>query len=162
MRNTSARPADSIEAIMHTYGNMLFRLCLVTLGNASDAEDAVQETLIKYLQKAPEFEDAEHEKAWLITVATNKCKDMLRFKSRHPVVDIDEIKEYTKDASDSGILDALMTLPDKFRVVLVLYYVEEYSIEQIARVIGKTTSAVKMRLQKGRRLLREAYRKEYM
>ncbi len=162
MRNTSARPADSIEAIMHTYGNMLFRLCLVTLGNASDAEDAVQETLIKYLQKSPEFEDTEHEKAWLITVATNKCKDMLRFKSRHPVVDIDEIKEYTKDTSDSGILDALMTLPDKFRVVLVLYYVEEYSIEKIARVIGKTTSAVKMRLQKGRRLLREAYRKEYM
>ncbi len=162
MRNTSVRPADSIEIMVNTYGNMLFRLCLITLGNASDAEDAVQETFMKYLQKAPEFEDAEHEKAWLITVATNKCKDMLRFKSRHPVVDMDEIKELTKESSDSGILDALMTLPEKFRMVLVLYYVEEYSIEDIARVIGKTTSAVKMRLQKGRRLLREAYRKEYM
>lgn len=141
---------------------MLFRLCLITLGNASDAEDAVQETFIKYLQKAPEFENAEHEKAWLITVATNKCKDMLRFKNRHPVVNIEEIKELTKDASDNGILDALMTLPDKFRTVLILYYVEQYPMEEIARMIGKTTSAVKMRLQKGRRLLREAYRKEYM
>lgn len=162
MRNTSVRPADSIEAMMHTYGNMLFRLCLITLGNASDAEDAVQETLIKYLQKAPEFKDDEHEKAWLITVATNKCRDILRFKNRHPVVDMDEIAEFTKNTSDSGILDALMTLPDKFRTVLVLYYVEEYSTEDIARMIGKTTSAVKMRLQKGRRLLRELYRKEYM
>ena len=95
MRNTSVRPTDRIEAMMHTYGNMLFRLCLITLGNASDAEDAVQETLIKYLQKAPEFKDAEHEKAWLITVATNKCKDVLRFKNRHPVVDVDEINEFT-------------------------------------------------------------------
>ena len=162
MRNTSAWSAERIETIMRTYGNMLFRLCLITLGNASDAEDAIQETLIKYLQKAPEFENPEHEKAWLITVATNKCRDILRFKSRHPVIDIDEINEFTKDSSDSGILDALMTLPDKFRTVLVLYYVEEYSIEDIARVIGKTTSAVKMRLQKGRRLLREVYGKEYM
>lgn len=162
MKNTSVRPTDSIETIMHTYGNMLFRLCLITLGNASDAEDAVQETLFKYLQKSPKFENAEHEKAWLITVATNKCKDILRFRRRHPIVDIDEINEFTKDTSDSGILDALMTLPDKFRTVLVLYYVEEYKIEDIARIIGKTTSAVKMRLQKGRRLLREAYQKEYM
>lgn len=162
MKDTLARPADSIEEIMDNYGNMLFRLCLITLGNASDAEDAVQETFIKYLQKAPEFADSEHEKAWLIKVATNKCRDILRFKNRHPVVNIDEINEFTKDSSDSGILEALMTLPDKFRIVLVLYYVEEYSVREISRVIGKTESAVKMRLQKGRRLLSEAYRKEYM
>ena len=162
MKTISAQPTDSVEKIVHTYGNMLFRLCLITLGNASDAEDAVQETFIKYLQKAPKFETAEHEKAWLITVATNKCRDILRFRNRHPVIDIEEIKEFTKAASDSGILEALMTLPDKFRIVLVLYYVEQYSMVEIARVIGKTTSAVKMRLQKGRKLLEETYRREYM
>ena len=162
MINASARPADDIERVMHTYGNMLFRLCLITMGNASDAEDAVQETLLKYMQKRPTFKEAEHEKAWLITVATNKCKDMLRFRRRHQMVDIEEIKEFAKEASDSGILEALMTLPDKFRMVLILYYVEEYSIEEIAGMIGRTTSAVKMRLQKGRRLLEETYRKEYM
>lgn len=161
MRNTSARPADCIEDVMETYGTMLFRLCLVSLGNANDAEDAVQETLIKYMQKKPVFESAEHEKAWLIAVATNKCRDMMRFRTRHPVVDIEEIKEYRAEASDSGILEALMTLPEKFRTVLTLYYVEEYSVGEIADIIGKTTSAVKMRLKKGRILLGEAYRKEY-
>ena len=161
MEHTSVRPADGIEQIVDTYGNMLFRLCLLTLGNASDAEDAVQETLIRYFQKAPLFEHSEHEKAWLITVATNKCKDILRFRSRHFYVDIDEINEYTQDFTDSGIMDALMGIPDKFRMVLVLYYVEEYGIEEIAKIIGKTSSAVKMRLQKGRRLLRDAYGKEY-
>ena len=160
MRTTSARPADCIEDVMETYGTMLFRLCLVSLGNADDAEDAVQETLIKYMQKRPVFESAEHEKAWLIAVATNKCRDLLRFRTRHPVVDIEEIKEYTKESSDSGILEVLMTLPEKFRTVLTLFYVEEYSVSEIADIIGKTTSAVKMRLQKGRTLLGEAYRKE--
>jgi len=63
MKSTSVRPTDCMEEIVQTYGNMLFRLCLITLGNASDAEDAVQETFIKYLQKAPQFENTEHEKA---------------------------------------------------------------------------------------------------
>ncbi len=160
MKNTSVRPAERMETIMQTYGNMLFRLCLITLGNASDAEDAVQETFIKYLQKAPIFDNDEHEKAWLITVATNKCRDVLRFRKRHPVVDVEEIKELVKESSDSGVLDVLMTLPDQFRVVLVLYYVEGYGTADIARMIGKTASAVKMRLQKGRKLLRDAYEKE--
>jgi len=162
MGNTSARPADDIEMIMHTYGNMLFRLCLITLGNTADAEDAVQETMFKYLQKAPEFKNEEHQKAWLITVATNQCRDILRFRKRHPVVDMDEIKEFTGEKTDSGILEVLMTLPEKYRTVLVLYYVEEYSIAAIARLVGRTSSAIKMRLQKGRKLLLEAYRKECM
>ncbi len=162
MNHTSVRPADGIEKTIDTYGNMLFRLCLITLGNASDAEDAVQETFIRYFQKAPDFEHAEHEKAWLITVATNKCRDILRFRNRHRFVDIDEITEYTQDFTDHTIMDALLRVPDKFRMVLVLYYVEEYSIDEISKIIGKTSSAVKMRLQKGRRLLREAYGKECM
>lgn len=162
MANTSARPADELERVMQTYGNILFRLCLITLGNASDAEDAVQETLIKYMQKAPEFREREHEKAWLLKVVSNTCKDILRFRNRHQMVDIEEIQEFSRETSDTGILEALMSLPEKFRLVLTLYYVEEYPIEAIAKVIGRTTSAVKMRLQKGRKLLEEIYRKEYM
>lgn len=162
MANTSARPADELERVMQTYGNMLFRIALITLGNASDAEDAVQDTLIKYMRKAPEFQEKEHEKAWLLKVISNTCKDILRFRSRHQTVDIDQIQELSKEIQDTGILEALMSLPEKFRVVLTLYYVEEYSIETIAKVIGRTTSAVKMRLQKGRKLLEEIYRKEYM
>lgn len=162
MANTSARPADELERVMQTYGNMLFRVALLSLGNVSDAEDAVQETLIKYMQKAPSFHDKEHEKAWLLKVLTNTCKDILRFQKRHHTVDIEEIQELSRETTDSGILEALMSLPEKFRVVLTLYYVEEYSIETIAKMIGRTTSAVKMRLQKGRRLLEELYRKEYM
>ena len=161
MQNSSARPTGDIERAVHTYGDALYRLCLVMLKNESDAQDAVQEAFIRYMQKAPVFRDASHEKAWLMTVAANKCRDMLRFKGRHPQVGIDAIAE-TAEQSSSGIMDVLMTLPEKFRLVLMLHYVEEYPVADIAKIIGRTPSAVKMRLQKGRKLLEEAYRKEFL
>lgn len=162
MENKPIREEGDIERLIQMYGDKLFRLCLITLGNASDAEDAVQETFVKYLQKAPAFNDEEHKKAWLLTVATNQCRDMLRFKKRHSIVDMEEIKEFTEEKTESGILDAMMLLPEKYRMVLVLYYVEEYNIESIAKIVGRTKSAIKMRLQKGRKLLLDVYRKEYM
>ncbi|MBE6995542.1 MAG: RNA polymerase sigma factor [Ruminococcaceae bacterium] len=162
MNDSSARPADAIETVIRTYGNALYRLCFVILGSESDAEDAVQETFIRYLQKAPQFENPDHEKAWLITVATNQCRDILRFRKRHPQIDSEYLQEASACSFDSGILEALMTLPEKFRLVLALYYVEEYRIDEIAQMVGKTPSAVKMRLRKGRKLLEEVYRKEYL
>ena len=149
-----------MEKVIEKYSDMLFRLCLVMLGNYTDAEDAVQETFIKYIRKSPEFETPEKEKTWLFTVAANTCRDMLRYRKRHPADDIENIKETVSQVSDGSILDALMILPDKFKEVLVLYYVEDYSVKDVAKMIGKSESAVKMRLQKGRRLLKEAFNKE--
>ena len=160
MKKNSARPAECIEKIMDTYGNLLFRLCLFTLGNADDAEDVVQETLIKYMQYAPDFKDENHEKAWLITVASNKSKDLLRFRKRHLTTEIRDLTEYIPDNSNPEIIDALLSLPEKYRTVLILYYVEEFNVNEIAQIIDRSSSAVKMRLQKGRMLLKEAYRKE--
>ena len=162
MRNTSEWPADDIETLISQYGDMLFRLCLIMLKNESDAEDAIQETYIKYFQKAPLFDSKEHQKAWLIRVATNKCRDMLRFRVRHPQIDDEDISKFIPDSSDSGILEALTMVPEKFRLVLTLYYIEEYRIEDVANIIGRSSSAVKMRLQKGRKLLEDIYRKEYL
>ena len=162
MKQSSAWPTDDMEGILNTYGDMLYRLCLIMLKNESDAEDAVQETMIKFYQKAPAFADREHEKAWLIRVATNISRDMLRFRVRHPQIDDASIEKIFCDSPDSGILEALTTLPEKYRLVLTLYYIEEYRIEEIAKIINRTSSAVKMRLQKGRKLLEEIYRKEYL
>lgn len=160
MEKSPARPASDLEAAVHSYGDLLFRLCLVMLGNDADAEDAVQETMLKYLQKAPSFASAGHERAWLITVAKNQCRDMLRSRRRQNELCLAYGEDVSREIGDSGIMDALMALPEKYRLVLTLYYVEECPIEDIARVIRRTPSAVKMRLQKGRKLLREEYRKE--
>ncbi len=155
-----ARQPDQVEAMIQKYGDMLFRTCLVMLQNQPDAEDAVQETVLKYMLKAPVFDSSEHEKAWLLKVAANHCRDMLRFRSRHPQVTLEQLTEYLTDPENSGILDALMTVPEKYRIVMLLHYVEGYPTDEIAQMIGKTPSAVKMRLQKGRKLLKKAYREE--
>lgn len=144
------------------YGDMLYRISLLILKNTADAEDAVQETFIKYFTKAPEFADGEHEKAWLITVATNKCRDMLRYRTRHETESEELLNTYAVEKSDSGILEALMELSDKYRIIMVLFYVEQYKIDEIADITGVSVSAVKMRLSRGRKLLEEKYRKEYL
>lgn len=153
--------ADNVERVVDQYGDTLYRLCLAMLQNASDAEDAVQETVLKYIQRAPVFSDAGHERAWLITVAKNQCRDMLRARRRHPQVELTEAVEIPAP-DNGGALDTLMAVPEKYRLVLILHYVEQYSVRDIAQIIKRTPSAVKMRLQKGRKMFEELYRKERM
>jgi len=161
MKQPSVRPADDMETIIECYGDMLYRMCILMLKNESDAEDVIQETFIKFYRKAPAFADAEHEKAWLLRVAANGCRDLLRYRARHPLAQ-EEGVQAPPDTSDSGILEALASLPEKFRLVLTLYYVEEYTVGDIAKIISRTPSAVKMRLQKGRKLLEKIYREAYL
>ena len=149
-----------VERIVDTYGNMLFRICLVMLSIEKDAEDVVQDTFITYLTKSPTFNDSEHEKAWLITIATNRCKNMRRYNFIRKHMDISDLQIYSKDDENYGLLDHLMRLPTKHKVVLLLHYVEGYKVDEIAKILAITTSAVKKRLQRGRELLRERYRKE--
>lgn len=162
MAVTPENRAERAEYVVHTYGTMLFRLCLVILKNEYDAEDVIQDTAVRYIEKAPVFADQEHEKAWLIRVATNRCRDIQRLRMRRERTEELDLTRYVSDPEDCGVLEALTTLPEKFRVVLLLYYVEEYSMEEIAQMIDRSVSAVKMRLQKGRKLLEEQYRKEYL
>ena len=145
------------EYIVNKYGNMLFRICFVMLGNSFDAEDAVQETFIKYIQETKGFESEEHIKAWLIRVATNKSRDILRFRFKHTELNLEDLSELSVENEDGEIISVLYDLPEKLKIVLYLYYVEEYKVDDIAKIIGKTPSAVKMRLKKGREELKKNY-----
>jgi len=147
--------------LVNTYGDMLYRICLVSLRNHADAEDAVQEVFLKYLTRAPDFDSSGHEKAWLITVALNHCRNMLRNQKIIPT-DPELLHPPENPPEQNQILDALMQVPEKFREVLILHYLEGYKLKEIAGIIGKSQSAVKMRLVKGRKLLEEIYRKEYL
>lgn len=151
---------EDIERIVLKYSNMLFKICLVSLRNEHDAKDAVQDTFYQYIRKEIEFKNEDHEKAWLIRVATNICKNMLRFKFMHPKVDIEVLYDYSESEENSEILEDLILIPYKFKIVMILHYVEGYKVDEIAKIIGKTPSAVKMRLQKGRKLLKQEYLKE--
>ena len=163
--NNSVRPTDdinNIENVITTHGNMLFKICLVILCKEQDAEDALQDTFIKYMLKAPTFSDSEHQKAWLIRVATNTCKDMRRFKLRHPTIDIDELSNYCTSEEDTDILEMVLRLPEKYKLVIHLHYIEGYDITNISEILNISVSAVKKRLQRGREKLKIEYGKELL
>ena len=146
---------DIREAVIK-YSDTLYKVCIVILCNEQDVQDAIQDTFCRYLEKKPEFRDEEHEKAWLIRVATNICRDMIRFRIRHPKVSIDEVENTLAAPEDKEILRELLELPVKQKTVIYLHYVEGYQIKEIADILGITESAVKTRLLRGRKQLRDA------
>lgn len=156
---------NDIDLVLDRYGDMLYRICLIELHSEADAEDALQETYLKYLRKAPEFKDEEHRKAWLIRVAVNQCRDMIRRQRIRAAENIDLICDrlvYDGSIStdDGGVLRALMLLPEKYKSVMLLRFVEGYDYKTIAGIIGRTESAAKMRVKKGRELFIQNYKKE--
>ncbi|MEE1138749.1 MAG: RNA polymerase sigma factor [Acutalibacteraceae bacterium] len=148
------------ERAVEEYGNSLYRLCIVILQNCDDAQDAVQDCFLRYITKAPDFRSSDHEKAWLIRVATNICKDMLRFRKHADCLSIDEIRNLTSSEDNAQILGMLGLLEEKYRAVIHLHYVEGYVTNEISDMLGITSAAVKKRLQRGREKLREIYEKE--
>ena len=160
MDQSSGRPADEVTDVIHTYSDTLFRICLVMLRHEQDAEDAIQETFLRYMSKAPVFTDEEHQKAWLIKVATNVCNDIGRFRKRHNHMNIDNLSHYSVSAETTGILDIVLSLPTKYKIVVLLHYVDGYDVKEVAKLIGITVSAAKKRLERARKILKLEYDKE--
>lgn len=154
------RLSPDARRALELYGNSLYRLCSVMTGCPEDAQDAVQECFLRYITKAPDFADSEHEKAWLIRVASNICRDMLRHRKRMSAVSTDEIKDISSCEDNAQILDLLVSLDEKYRIVIHLHYVEGYKASEISAMLGISEAAVKKRLQRGRESLRILYEKE--
>ncbi len=142
------------EEVVTTYSPMLYRICVVMLGNEADAQDAVQDTICRYLERRKEFRDGEHEKAWLIKVAQNRCRDMRRFQMRHPKVSLEEVTASYEDPEYSQVLVELISLPLPVKEAVYLYYIEGYKTTEVSEILGISVNAVKKRLQRGRKLLR--------
>lgn len=144
----------TIEEVVKEYSPMLYRICVVMLGNEADAQDAVQDTICKYLERTKGFRDKEHEKAWLIKVAQNRCRDMRRFYLRHPQVDLEEISAGYEDPEYSDVLAELIRLPLAVKAAVYLHYIEGYKTTEVSEILGISVNAVKKRLQRGREMLR--------
>jgi RNA polymerase sigma-70 factor (ECF subfamily) len=113
---------------------------------------------VKFFTAPKAFNDAEHEKAWFIKVTTNHCKDVMRKRTVRSAVGLDEINEledYGIEKDGSEVLNSIFALPEKYRTVFVLHYLEEMSVADVAKALGLTQSAIKMRLSRGRELLKD-------
>lgn len=145
---------EYVDAVVNKYSDMLFRICYCILCNKSDAEDALQDTFVKLITKAPDFNNDEHEKAWLIKVATNISKNMVMLRLRRNVVNLEDVTEIGVKDEDSEVFEAIMSLPVKYKIVMVLFYVEGDKTEEISDITQISSDAVRKRLQKGRELLK--------
>jgi RNA polymerase sigma-70 factor (ECF subfamily) len=142
------------EDLYEKYGKLLFRISYAILCSREDAEDAVQEVFYKYLVKQPIFRDADHEQAWFLRVASNQSKDILRRRKIRTTLTLEEIEEYEIAPEQATILQDLFSLPETYKMVMILHYLEDLSVQDIARAESLTPSAVKMRLARGREMLR--------
>lgn len=143
------------EEILNTYGNSILRYAYSYLHNGSDAEEVLQDTLVKFLQTAPVFKTPRHEKAWLMRVAGNLSKNRLDYNRVRQADELSE--ELSADGSEelSFVWEAVKALPEKFRAVIHLFYYEGYSTAEIARLLGCSEGAVRSDLTRGRARLRE-------
>lgn len=150
MLKSSKQIADNFSQKYNLYSDMLCKICMIYLGNKDDAEEAIQESFLKLIYKSPQFVNVEHEKAWLIRVTINVCKDMLRSIWHKQVVKMDEIEKYYDNSNEIHIIDEIIKLPSKYKDAIYLYYFEDYSVKNISEILKITESAVKMRLKRGR------------
>lgn len=150
-----------IECTFEKYSKMLFRICFSQLRNIDDAEDAVQDTFIKLMTNAPQFQSEEHEKAWLIKVAANICKNINKFNIRRNAYSLDEVQEIGISDEDSGVFDAIMSLPSKYKIVMDLHYIEGYTASEISEITGVKPDTVRKRMQTGRNKLRKIMEGEF-
>lgn len=148
---------NNIDSIIELYGNTIFRICFLTLCNNYDAESAVQETIIKYINKMPSFSNEDDEKKWLIAAAINSCKGIRLFSFKRPQVNIKNLELYTKQQENYNILEILMKVPYKYKVVLLLYYVEGYKIYEIAKILKISDTSVRRQLQRAKEFFPEVF-----
>ena len=150
---------NRLEKLVVQYEHTLFRAALAILGDAPEAEDAVQDTFLRYLEKRPEFRDEGHEKAWLLKVTANGCKSRLRARRRHPQTELLDIYP-APDAPTRELVEAVMALPEGQRAAVHLHYYEGYSTDEIAAILGRRPGTVRCDLTRARQALRELLSEE--
>ena len=152
---------QNAERLLDTYGNTVLRMAYSYLHNMSDAEEILQETLIKYLTVQPELHGSEHEKAWLLRVAANLSKNRLDYNRLR---DTDELEEtlVSQEREDLSFLwEAVKQLPEANREVIHLFYYEGYPTAQIAKILNRRESTVRSDLRRGRERLKKILKEEY-
>lgn len=135
----------------------VYRLAMVMMGNISDAEDVTQTVFLKAWEKKPDFRDADHEIAWILTTTRNQCKDIHKSFYRRKRADLENAPEpqvTLETQMDSEIWEALQSLAEKYRMVLYLYYYEGYSVRELSVILRRRESTLQTQLATGRKQMK--------
>lgn len=151
------RSQQEVNRAIELYADNIRRICMLYLKNYADTEDIFQTVFLKYALDSTIFENPSHEKAWLIRVTINACKDLCKSFFRSRTVSLDTLIEHPASFSDetSEVLEAVLSLPQKYRNVIYLHYYEGYTAPQIGEIIGKKTNTVYTLLTRARNMLKD-------
>ena len=151
------RSEPEVNHAVEKYADMIKHVCFYHLKNHADAEDVFQNVFLKYMLHDEPFNNAEHEKAWLLRVAINACKDYLKNFFRHNVISLDLLSEMEAQIPEDHreVLEAVLSLPSKYKDVIYLYYFEEYSAAEIGKILGKKENTIYSLLSRGRIMLKK-------
>ena len=151
------RSEEEITRAIQRHGDTVRRLCMVHLKNHADTEDIFQTVFLKYALSSAVFESDEHERAWFIRVTINACRDLLKSFFRRRTVSMDQVLELPDQTPEENreVLEAVLSLPGKYRDVVYLHYYEDYTAPQISRILGKNVNTVYTLLTRAKQLLRE-------
>ena len=140
--------------MIEKYSNMVYRLALTRTNTKENSEDVYQEVFLRLARKMPEFENEEHEKAWLIRVTINCSKNLLNSSFLKNTTEMKEdIVFETKERHD--IYYAVQELPVKYRTIIYLFYYEDYKISEISKILKINENTIKSRLSRAREKLKE-------
>ena len=148
---------SAFQATVGQYQDMVYRVALHQFGVLQDAEDAVQEVFLRLYTEEKLFESGEHLRRWLIRVTLNVCRDTLKSPWRKRRVPLDTVPDQPvfDKPEERELYQAVMALPEKYRVTLYLFYYEELSTKEIAELLELRQTAVTTRLSRGRELLKK-------
>lgn len=152
------RSEQEVNDAIDRYSDMVLRLCMAYLKNSADAEDIFQTVFLKYAMHPKCFSNSDHEKAWLIRVTINACKDLMKSFFRSRTISLEELKDYTPSATQEAyvVLEAVWALPKQYRDVIYLHFYEGYTAPEIAGILKRNPNTVYTHLHKGKELLKEA------
>lgn len=147
----------SLQQALEQYELSVFRAAFSVCGNREDAEDVCQETFLAFYRSAPDFSGEEHLRAWLLRTAINKAKNVTRSFWRRNRESLEDYAEALAAApeEDSALLQAVLALPKRCRMIVHLFYYEGYSVQEIALLLGIRENTVKSQLHRGRTLLKQ-------
>ena len=147
---------ETFEQVVRRYGDMLYRVAFHALRNRADAEDVTQTVLLRLYQQGGRFDSEEHRKHWLLRVAVNESRRMLRAAWRRSAVPLEEWQEYpaAEDPAQAELFQAVMALEPKYRLTVYLYYYEGCSVKEVAAALRAKESTVQTWLQRARDRLR--------
>lgn len=149
------RSEEDVKKAIYTYSDSIKRICILYLKSPQDTEDIMQNVFLKYAMHDKPFETEEHRKAWLMKVAVNACRDLLKSFYRKKIALTDVIPEMAadEDSQDGYVLKAVLSLPAKYKEVIYLKYFEGYDGGEIAQITGRKVNSVYKLLDRGRDML---------